>query len=64
MANQLYPVFDIPTIWQSDSQSTQAFMPGPLFDFDLGDFVRDGSNRIVMVDGRGNAHVGHQLQQY
>lgn len=52
MANQLYPVFEIPTIWQTDSQSTQAFMPGPLFDFDTGDFVRDGSNRIIMVDGR------------
>lgn len=52
MANQLYPVFDIPTIWQSDTDTTEAFMPGPLFDFDIGDFVRDGANRIIMVNGR------------
>lgn len=52
MANQLYPVFEIPSIWQDDTENEQAFKPGPLFDFDIGDFVRDGSNRVIMCDGR------------
>lgn len=52
MAQQLYPVFEIPSIWQDNTEEIQGFMPGPLFDFDTGDFVRDGANRVIMVDGR------------
>lgn len=49
----LYPTFDIP----DDSENTDAeaellaYLPAPLFDYIAGDFVRDGSNRVVMADG-------------
>lgn len=52
MADTLYPVFEIPTSEPQNEDAEQAFKPSPLFDFDTGDFVRDGANRIVMVDGR------------
>lgn len=48
----LYPVFAIPAVQPSDEADEQVFLPSPLFDFDTGDFVRDGANRIVMVNGR------------
>ena len=51
--NQLYPVFDIPGSEEEIAQAAeQDFKPAPLFDFEKGDFVRDGANRVVMVDGR------------
>ena len=50
--NGLYPVFDIPEDREDEEDVEQRFLPTPLFDFERGDFVRDGSNRIVMVDGR------------
>ena len=51
--NQLYPVFDVPFADAIESQDAeQEFKPAPLFDYDKGDFVRDGANRVVMVDGR------------
>lgn len=52
MANQLYPVFDIPTLYEEDGEEQLVMKPGPLFDFDTGDFVLDGAKRVVMVDGR------------
>lgn len=52
MAEALYPVFEIPSLDAVNNEAEQVFKPAPLFDFELGDFVRDGANRIVMVDGR------------
>lgn len=53
MAEQLYPVFEIPSADIAASQDAERdFKPAPLFDYETGDFVRDGANRIVMVDGR------------
>lgn len=53
MANQLYPVFDIPNIDPTDAYDDQQVMKaGPLFDFELGDFAVDGQNRVIFVDGR------------
>lgn len=49
---QLYPVFNIPTLVTAEDDTEKAFKPGPLFDYDKGDFVRDGANRVVMVEGR------------
>ena len=51
--NQLYPVFDITGFEDEESAAAeQDFKPAPLFDYEKGDFVRDGENRVVMVDGR------------
>lgn len=52
MANQLYPVWEIPTLTTTNEDAERVFKPSPLFDFDIGDFVRDGANRVVMVEGR------------
>lgn len=53
MADQLFPVFEIPTTAVSSTKDAEReFRPAPLFDYDTGDFVRDGANRVVMVDGR------------
>lgn len=52
MANTLYPVFDIPSMEAVNTDEESSFKPSPLFDYDIGDFVRDGANRVVMVDGR------------
>lgn len=51
-SQKLYPVFEIPAMQASDDTEEQVFLPAPLFDFDTGDFVRDGANRVVMVNGR------------
>lgn len=52
MAESLYPTFDIPSAEPANQQAERNMLPCPLFDFDTGDFVRDGANRVVMVDGR------------
>ena len=46
-----FPAFDIPTTDAPADQAAQTYLPAPLFDNETGDFVRDGRNRIVMVDG-------------
>lgn len=48
----LYPTFGIPTTGQKSEDVRQVFKPSPLFDYETGDFVRDGANRVVMVEGR------------
>ena len=54
MAKDLYPVFDIPDLDESEQEETEALKAGPLFDYEIGDFVLDGQNRVVYVDGRDN----------
>lgn len=51
MANTLYPVFEIPKLQPVSTDAEQTYKPAPLFDFEAGDFVRDGANRVVMADG-------------
>ena len=51
-AETLYPVFEIPSAVPDDEDKEQTFLPSPLFDYEKGDFVRNGANRIVMVDGQ------------
>lgn len=51
MADALYPVFEIPSLQPVNTNEEQTYKPAPLFDFESGDFVRDGANRVVMADG-------------
>lgn len=51
MAEQLFPVFDLPEI-PDDSEYEERYRPSVAFDFEKGDFVRDGSNKMVRADGR------------
>jgi len=48
----LFPAFDIPDEEPDDFEEAFVYKPAPLFDFTTGDFVRDGANRVVMVEGR------------
>ena len=48
---QLFPVFDLPEI-PDDPEYDERYRPSVSFDFELGDFVRDGANRIVPSTGR------------
>ncbi|MEG2262328.1 MAG: DUF2634 domain-containing protein [Raoultibacter sp.] len=50
MPDTLYPVFDTPAA-DPTLAVVQRYKPSPMFDFDTGDFVRDGANRVVMCDG-------------
>lgn len=52
MAEALYPVFDVPSVSNKSKTSEQIMKPCPMFDFETGDFVRDGANRVLMADGR------------
>ena len=49
---ELYPVFDIPETLPDEIEDNEVYRPTPLFDFEVGDFIRDGANRVIMVDGR------------
>lgn len=54
MADSLYPVFSIPELDEGEQEEAEEMKAGPLFDYELGDFVLDGQNRVVFVDGRDN----------
>ena len=62
-SQKLYPVFEIPAMQASDDTEEQVFLPAPLFDFDTGDFVRDGANRVVMVNGRDASDASRGLPE-
>ncbi len=46
----LFPVFDVPEI--KEEKPTIKYNRSAYFDFNKGDFVRDGSNKIVSCDGK------------
>lgn len=51
MENSLFPTFEIPNVVTVDEQQDAVYKPTPLFDFEKGDFVRDGAHRVLMADG-------------
>lgn len=51
MADQLFPVFDLPEI-PDDPEYEERYRPSVYFDFEKGDFLRDGANKLVRADGR------------
>ena len=49
----LYPTFKLPKMALRQRKPTEkTYKQAPMFDYDTGDFVRDGANRIVMADGK------------
>ena len=48
----LFPVFDTPTIAILEEPEKQKYNPSVFFDFDLGDFLRDGAHKMVEADGK------------
>lgn len=47
----LFPVFDVPEVVGKGTER-QKYNPSVYFDFELGDFRRDGAHRIAVADGR------------
>nr|WP_325297164.1 DUF2634 domain-containing protein [uncultured Dysosmobacter sp.] len=52
MAQNLFPVFDVPEITTPAAAAERKYRPSVYFDFDLGDFRRDGAGNMVQADGR------------
>lgn len=55
MAERLFPVFEFQSMEEKEDNSKvyvdEYFWPGPLFDFEAGDFARNGANQVISVDG-------------
>lgn len=49
---QLYPVFDVPELNTQTTPEKEHYRPSVFFDFEAGDFLRDGANRMVEATGR------------
>ena len=49
----LYPTFKMPKMALRQRKPVEkTYQQAPMFDYETGDFVRDGANRIVMADGK------------
>lgn len=48
----LFPVFDVPEIITPAPVEEQKYKPSVNFDYVLGDFKRDGANKMVIAEGR------------
>lgn len=48
----LFPVFDVPKIVIPTAAEEKKYMPSVLFDYERGDFVRDGANKMVVANGK------------
>ncbi len=49
----LYPTVNLPSLMKPQvADSEKKYRSAPLFDFEKGDFVKDGANRIVFADGK------------
>lgn len=49
--NQLFPVYDLPQIPNTDAED-EIYRESVFFDFETGDFRRDGANRMTVASGR------------
>ena len=53
MSTSIYPTYNLPTMAETRQTAEQRiYKPAPMFDFESGDFVRDGAGRLVFADGR------------
>ena len=51
MADQLFPTFDFPEI-EDDDLEKERYSPSVFFDYEKGDFIRDGANNMFVADGK------------
>lgn len=51
MAETLFPVFDMPEIITNDQREKPKYYPSIDFDYGIGDFIRDGANKLVVCNG-------------
>lgn len=50
-ANMLFPVFEVPEMQRESDLHDYKYRPSVKWDFEAGDFVLDGANRLVECDG-------------
>ena len=59
----LYPTFNLPKVAVKNIEpAKEVYRPAPMFDYDSGDFVRDGAGRLVMAEGK-EAYIEWCLKQ-
>lgn len=51
MADQLFPVFDLPEI-PDNPEYDEKYRPSVYFDYETGDFLRDGAGKMIASSGR------------
>ena len=51
MAQNLFPVFDVPSELAESVQITERYRPAPLFDVERGDFIVDGARHPLYGSG-------------
>lgn len=51
MAQNLFPVFDVPSILADDTQLKKKYRPAPLFDFERGEFIMNGARQPMYGSG-------------
>lgn len=52
MADNLYPVYDVPSMNTVDPEEKRKYSPSLYFDYELGDFRLDGRSNIVIAEGQ------------
>lgn len=52
MAENLFPVIELPKTITIKKQYDQSYKPSYQWDFEIGDFVRNGANKIPMCSGQ------------
>lgn len=50
--NNLFPVFDVPELETQTQEQTRQYKPSVYFDFEAGDFRRDGAYRMTTATGK------------
>ena len=51
MANNLFPVFDVPSEIAENTQPVKVYAPAPLWDFETGDFATNGAGQPIYGSG-------------
>lgn len=51
MAGDLFPVFDVPSEIEEETNQDSEYAPAPLWDFEAGDFVMDAAHRTLYGSG-------------
>lgn len=52
MSEQLFPVVDVPEFIEESEEYDTQYKRSVHWDFEKGDFARDGANRMIEADGR------------
>ena len=52
MSEMLFPVIDVPELVEDEELYDSQYRSSVKWDFELGDFVRDGANKLVECDGQ------------